>query len=346
MDLGFSDKCLEEKAPIRVDNFGSNVSELFQLQSPYSLIVFDSQCEDRSNMVVLDVVSPGCHLHDQVKMRDDSTRPLHRHNFLELMFVFEGDLIQHIEDTSYHYSKGSCCLLNRNTRHREEYSTRFKVAFLSLTDEFMQGLSEFDVRYSANGTIQKNNGEIQRFIRSEQNRANCEKEYLDFIPSSANPDCEKEIDVIFGTLGKETAAQRPGFLYFAKGLILRLFSILGNPNFYQLTHFSPDSGPDDFLYARIAHFIEARHGRVSRAELERALNYSGDYLNRVMKKYSGMTLVEYGLDVCLKDTARLLRATDESISDIMKNFGFSNRTYFNKIFKDKYGVTPKRYRES
>ena len=48
---------------------------------------------------------------------------------------------------------------------------------------------------------------------------------------------------------------------------------------------------------------------------------------------------------CLKKAAQCLIETDESISSIAAGLKFTNRTHFYALFKEKYGVTPKEYRQ-
>ncbi len=47
---------------------------------------------------------------------------------------------------------------------------------------------------------------------------------------------------------------------------------------------------------------------------------------------------------CLKKAAQYLTESSESISAIAARLKFTNRTHFYALFKEKYGVTPKDYR--
>lgn len=84
---------------------------------------------------------------------------------------------------------------------------------------------------------------------------------------------------------------------------------------------------------------------MSRHELEVSLNYSSDYLNRIVNKYAGMCLFDYGMTFCLKKAEYLLTNTTDSISEIAQKLQFSNRTHFYSLFKKRYGLTPKEYRD-
>ena len=71
-------------------------------------------------------------------------------------------------------------------------------------------------------------------------------------------------------------------------------------------------------------------------------NYS--YMCNAFKKYTGVTMTEYLNDLRLQYAASLIKLTDNSILAISQEAGFVSISYFNKLFKQKYGCTPKEYR--
>lgn len=99
------------------------------------------------------------------------------------------------------------------------------------------------------------------------------------------------------------------------------------------------------MFSRISHLLEDTNGHMSKSRLEETLNYSGNYLNTIVNKYTGMCLFDYGMSFCLKKAELMLKNSNDSISNIALKLGFSNRTHFYKLFKGKYGVTPKEFRE-
>ena len=115
--------------------------------------------------------------------------------------------------------------------------------------------------------------------------------------------------------------------------------------FYHITPVKLSSSVDFLLFSRISHLLEDTDGRISRSELETMLNYSGNYLNTIANKYTGMCLFDYGIIFCLKRAEILLSTTEDSISSIATRLRFSNRTHFYTLFKEKYGLTPGDYRK-
>jgi AraC-like DNA-binding protein len=91
--------------------------------------------------------------------------------------------------------------------------------------------------------------------------------------------------------------------------------------------------------------LEAKRGKATREQLASLLNYNGDHLNRITKKFSGMTLTEYSQMFCLSEAARLLAETSKSVSEIITELRFSNRSHFYHLFEMKYNATPSDYRK-
>ena len=74
--------------------------------------------------------------------------------------------------------------------------------------------------------------------------------------------------------------------------------------------------------------------------------YSKSHFMKFFKAHMGTGFTEYLNDYRLTMAARLLKSSDESILMIAEESGFDNLSYFNRIFKRKYGVSPGSYRKS
>lgn len=85
---------------------------------------------------------------------------------------------------------------------------------------------------------------------------------------------------------------------------------------------------------------------ISRDELAGCVYMSPDYLTKLFKKETGMSLSEYIIQKRLALAKQLLEETELSIVEISQRTGFSYSSYFVRIFKKKTGVTPQQYREN
>lgn len=68
------------------------------------------------------------------------------------------------------------------------------------------------------------------------------------------------------------------------------------------------------------------------------------YINRVFRKYYGQTPTSYINDLRLSHAASLLQTTGLTVLEISGSCGFENLSWFNRLFKQRYQLTPSEYR--
>ncbi|MBQ0733342.1 AraC family transcriptional regulator [Aquimarina celericrescens] len=64
------------------------------------------------------------------------------------------------------------------------------------------------------------------------------------------------------------------------------------------------------------------------------------------KHLFGRTVTDYIKNVRLEIAEELIKTTDLNISEIVYSVGFSSRSYFSKIFREKYGCSPKSFQDN
>lgn len=74
--------------------------------------------------------------------------------------------------------------------------------------------------------------------------------------------------------------------------------------------------------------------------ITKEFNYDKKYMCRVFKKYMNMTMTEYLNHVRLDYALTMIQSSNTNILTIAQNLGFSSISYFNVIFKKRYGITP------
>lgn len=72
---------------------------------------------------------------------------------------------------------------------------------------------------------------------------------------------------------------------------------------------------------------------------------SREYLGRMLKQYYGKTITEYLNDLRLNYWANMLTNSDASVIDLCYECGFQNVSWAYTLFKNKYGVSPLKYRK-
>ena len=91
-----------------------------------------------------------------------------------------------------------------------------------------------------------------------------------------------------------------------------------------------------------AHISDSKYSSDALADF---MCMSRSQLNRKIKSITDMDTTSYIRQARIQYAHKLLLSTDEQIGTIMDMCGFEYRSYFNKVFKEQYGMTPAQCRE-
>lgn len=83
---------------------------------------------------------------------------------------------------------------------------------------------------------------------------------------------------------------------------------------------------------------------ISLKTLAARLNVSPSYLGTVFKQQTGYYFNDYLTEARIRYAAKLIETTDMKMKDIVEKVGFSSQTYFNRMFKRFFDVSPVTYR--
>ena len=85
--------------------------------------------------------------------------------------------------------------------------------------------------------------------------------------------------------------------------------------------------------------------KITIADIADAVGFSESHFMRYFKETMGTSFVEYLRDYRLTIASRLLTSSESSILNIAAETGFENLSYFNRVFKEKYKMTPRQFRQ-
>lgn len=77
----------------------------------------------------------------------------------------------------------------------------------------------------------------------------------------------------------------------------------------------------------------------------RETGLSPSKLQEGFKKMYNRTVIDFIRNIRLEKSLELINTTDLNISEIVYSIGLTSRSYFSKIFKNKYSFSPKNFRE-
>ncbi|MEX1014844.1 MAG: helix-turn-helix domain-containing protein [Candidatus Paceibacterota bacterium] len=98
---------------------------------------------------------------------------------------------------------------------------------------------------------------------------------------------------------------------------------------------------------KIAMYIAQNYQKpISVSDIGQEAGLHPDYANTLFKKAFGCTISEYIIEERISHAQRKLVTTDENISSIAFECGFSSISWFNASFKKMNGCTPREYRNN
>lgn len=325
------------------------VPEEFQMDSPYNILFYTYHTLDNVPQLIMYQSTPQQAMYSVCEGEEAnqiiSLSSLHRHNYYELLFVIDGKIYQNIEHTRHLYPKGSCCLLNKNVYHTEEYSGDHRICFLQFSAEMVSSLLSFPRYFQEEDN--RIYAQIREFFQTELTHdLSNQKNYIDFIPLESECWVREHVHQLFEKILTETGHPSGSSSLRISAYIMELFCCLFDKQHYQHTPIHFGSQKERKLFNSITYYLKENHGRMNRRELENVLNYSGDYLYKIVQKYTGLSLFSYGMHFCLKEAADLLSTTSLPVNEIARKLKFSNTTHFYKLFEEQYHMTPREYRNS
>lgn len=133
-----------------------------------------------------------------------------------------------------------------------------------------------------------------------------------------------------------------GYELGVKAAVLQMIFLLIRKYPYVNEVSSPDREKLKDVLQEIA---ERENESLSVADMASFCGWSSSHFMRWFKKMTGISFVTYVIERKLAGAAEALRQTDDKILNISQEAGFSNLSNFNRQFKNRYGMTPREYRE-
>ena len=339
------------QTPLTISSLGPDSLQFYEISSPYMIIL--ETCREKESFYGVYQFSQNKYFNHsqafQTIMESEyrpSKRPLHQHSYIEIMYVLSGEVTNRVENQIFTYAAGQCCVMNKNIRHSEEFSGNFQVAFLMLRDDFMQELlDEYTQSASGNHPGMPEHPIFQLYKDSRLEKSQYDRVYLDYFPLIPAEEILEQMSPLFNFIIRESMDSRPGSTFFTKGAFSRVLLMLNDPDLFSINRIHSDSASPEYLFTKIAHIMRTSHGRCTRQELSDKLHYNGEYLNRIVRKFTGKSILEYGQSIYLEEARKMLADTDKSISQIISDLNFSNRSHFYRLFEKYYHETPMDYRK-
>lgn len=256
--------------------------------------------------------------------------PVHRHNYVEMVYMCAGSTTHILNgNVKIVLEEGDLLILNQNASHEILPASRSDLAvnFIILPEFFDRPLS----------MIERENI-LRDFLIGTLTGENADFSYLHIKAKGIVP-VENLLENMLWTLLRgqgmmDTINQT------SMGLLLMNLS-----RFADSISRSDPSQQSQSLVLQVLDYVDHHYKDGTLSEISEALDLPGYTLSRLVKKRTGRNFKELLQLRKLQQAAYLLTNTTLSVDRIIEQIGYENSSYFYRSFRERYGCSPKGYRE-
>lgn len=259
-----------------------------------------------------------------------SILPLHWHEQMEFTLIQEGTALYHINLDTYTVKSGDIIIITPFTLHDIHQYDEISMT----SDTFVFNLSMLNLKTPDACSI--------KYLSPIY-----ESQYT--FPCLIHPDHPSypRLLSIFHRLNHFYEEQKEGFELGIKATLFEFFATLFAEGLAEKNYsVTLNNSHSDKLKLVLDYIGQNLNSPLTIKELSNLCHFSEYYFMNFFKKYTGMTCIQYINAHRLDLAATYLRTKTLPVMDIALEVGFDNISYFNKLFKAKYKVTPKQYRNT
>ncbi|OLS42203.1 AraC family transcriptional regulator [Bacillus sp. MRMR6] len=255
--------------------------------------------------------------------------PKHRHNYIEINYVLNGQLKQRVGNEEICLKKGELLFLNQHIEHEIEACAKEDIVInFIIQPQFF----EFIFSYLSSDNL------ISNFIINSLYNHTQNGQYLYYAVSEVAQIQELINKMMEEIMNPSLLSDSTIKLYMG----LLMIELIKNSDHLKPNEQSP---ANHYIMVEAMKYIELQYQNASLYELAEKLNQPHYALSKNIKNATKYTFKELLQEKRLNKAKHLLEGTTIPITEIAELVGYDNISYFYKIFKNKYGLTPKKFRE-
>ncbi len=236
---------------------------------------------------------------------------MHYHDYYEIYYLISGERNHFVGDKFMTIKQGDLVVIPPETPHKTGglSGTRALICF---NQEFLSKWLTLDAQ----------------------------KELLSFFDKTfIRPDIERQNEILNVVNELEKASQNNDQPKIFSSL-LKLLLLLK-----QSKTATSETSTSTLILQKAMEYAQKNYSSItSLDEVANALFVSKYHLCHLFSKYVELSFNSYLTKIKLKNASERLVKTDDSISKIASDTGFSTSTYFCQVFKKEFGVTPLKYK--
>lgn len=306
------------------------LEHLKNLSETQAHIFTGSVKEQGSNVIDKDKVIGQGRLIEMYCMPGSPAVPEHSHNFIEIIYMYSGATIHVINGTKVLIlEQHDLLLLKQGTSHSMEAAGEDDIAvhFFLAPEFFLHPMLKEEV-----GNV------LHHLVADGMADGKSDGAYLHFHLENVLTVRNLLENLIWSFAGKRQDRQEINQATM-EVLIMELLYDIGEEGLHHQVSYEEQIALDAYRY------LENNYPTATLEALSAKSMQPSYYISRLFKRYFQMTFTECLQMIRMIAAAGLLVSTSRPVEEIAADVGYENSSYFHQIFKRRYGMTPKQYRD-
>ncbi len=260
----------------------------------------------------------------------DSNEEIHKHEFIEIEYIYQGCGNQKINGSTYYVEKGDLLFLNFQDSHSIHPTENLGIVNCLFNPEFF--------------SKELVNSENALDILALTSFKDFDKSVEKILPKIRFHGKELvELEALMDFMKNEFDEKQAGYITvlesYSKVLlvkVLRSARMCDSLNVYNdIKRFAPE----------VLKYIEDNYNRkISLTELAKQSFYNPTYFSKIFKECYGKSVTEYINQRRIESAITFIKSTSATIESICFQVGFNDKKQFFKLFKARTGRTPEAFR--
>ena len=269
-------------------------------------------------------------------VRPPLVRP-HRHEYFQIQINLQGDTEQNVAGTVRPFRRGYLSFILPYRVHVIPHPDGSRYVIINMAQQFLRPGLDVDPLDLEDVPLSRA-PELAPFLFQE---------YADFYFSDEE---FPEVEMLLEKMMFENSKRRFGSVEMIRGLMLQLIGMTCRKFEAELLRLSAGQAQRGSRLASLQRAVryirEHLAGEITLADAAAAAFLSPNYLAHLLKKETGKTFTDLVTERRLEFAQELLSHSSQRIASVAHASGFADEAYFSRRFRQRFGQTPRAYRDS
>ncbi|EPR14334.1 AraC family transcriptional regulator [Ruminiclostridium papyrosolvens] len=252
------------------------------------------------------------------------------HETFEMVYIKSGSGVFEIGEQNVSVGSNDIVIIKPNQSHKlsvdSEDGCDFIVLYFKFMDQTEHTLSEVSLGDFINFVSGRESGSFIKLKVSQKN----------------------DIIVLLNRILKEQTNDQLGSDLLNYLMLMELFVLISRALKAEWENSIKNKSPKikELMQSAIQFVHNNFEREISITDIAKYVFLSPSYFTRAFKENTGLSPMQYLLNIRIKRACELLQETDQKVGEIALSVGFSNQQRFNDMFKKQTNMTPMQYRNS